>query len=98
MSKEVFKLGELFCGPGGIAYGAQKAVSDDGRLSITHAWANDFDPDTCETYTKISVMAIILLFTAVMSESWIFHLLNRLTLLHMVFPATVFLMLGSIKD
>ncbi|QTE67650.1 DNA cytosine methyltransferase [Clostridiales bacterium] len=52
MSKEVFRLGELFCGPGGIACGAHKAVSDDGKLSITHAWANDFDQDTCDTYAK----------------------------------------------
>lgn len=47
-----FKLGELFCGPGGIAYGAMHAQSDDGKFNITHAWANDFDPDTCETYRK----------------------------------------------
>ena len=47
-----FKLGELFCGPGGIACGAMRAKSDDGRYGIQHAWANDFDPDTCETYRK----------------------------------------------
>ena len=52
MSKEVFRLGELFCGPGGIACGAHRAVSDDGEMSIVHAWANDFDPDTCATYAK----------------------------------------------
>ena len=28
MSKEVFRMGELFCGPGGIACGAHRAVSD----------------------------------------------------------------------
>lgn len=50
--KFVFKLGELFCGPGGIACGAMKAKSNDGRLSIEHAWANDYDSDTCETYIK----------------------------------------------
>lgn len=52
MSKEVYRLGELFCGPGGIACGAHRAVSDDGKKSIVHAWANDFDVDTCETYIK----------------------------------------------
>ena len=52
MSKEVFRLGELFCGPGGIACGAHNAKSDDGEKSIVHAWANDFDADTCETYIK----------------------------------------------
>lgn len=52
MSKEVFRLGELFCGSGGIACGAHNAKSDDGEKSIVHAWANDFDTDTCETYIK----------------------------------------------
>ncbi|MBQ8594583.1 MAG: DNA cytosine methyltransferase [Oscillospiraceae bacterium] len=48
----VFKLGELFCGPGGIACGAMKAKSANGIYSIEHAWANDYDFDTCETYKK----------------------------------------------
>ena len=47
-----FKLGELFSGPGGIACGAHNAKSDDGRFVIKHAWASDFDPDTCKTYAK----------------------------------------------
>ena len=46
----VFRLGELYCGPGGLACGAHDAHSSDGRLSIVHAWANDYDEDTCETY------------------------------------------------
>lgn len=50
--KITFKLGELFCGPGGLAYGALNAQSDDGRYKMAHAWANDFDADTCETYRK----------------------------------------------
>mgnify|MGYP004648539151 FL=1 len=52
MSKTVFRLGELFCGPGGIAYGALKAKSSDGLYSIKHVWANDYDYDTCETYRR----------------------------------------------
>lgn len=48
--KKSFKLGELFCGPGGLAYGALNATSDDGRFSVEHAWANDYDYDTCLTY------------------------------------------------
>ena len=52
MSKEIFRMGELFCGPGGIACGASRAISDDGEKTIAHAWANDFDPDTCETYAN----------------------------------------------
>jgi DNA (cytosine-5)-methyltransferase 1 len=48
----VFKLGELFCGPGGIACGAIKAKSLDGKYTIKHEWANDYDQDTCNTYIK----------------------------------------------
>lgn len=47
-----FRLGELYCGPGGLAYGALRAKSKDGRYSVSHAWANDYDSDTCETYRK----------------------------------------------
>lgn len=50
MEQVVFRLGELFCGPGGIACGAKYAKSADGKYRVEHAWANDFDPDTCETY------------------------------------------------
>ncbi len=46
----VFKLGELFCGPGGLAWGAVSAKVDNLDFSIVHAWANDLDKDTCETY------------------------------------------------
>lgn len=46
----IFKLGELFCGPGGIAYGAINARCNDEQYSIEHTWANDYDKDTCETY------------------------------------------------
>ncbi|MGM9552236.1 MAG: DNA cytosine methyltransferase [Clostridia bacterium] len=47
-----FKLGELFCGAGGIACGAMNARSADGKFKVAHAWANDYDADTCETYKK----------------------------------------------
>lgn len=47
-----YKLGELFCGPGGLACGALRSQSDDGSLGVEHAWASDWDPDTCETYTQ----------------------------------------------
>lgn len=46
----LFRLGELYCGPGGLACGAFRAKSDDGTLGVTHAWANDVDSDSCETY------------------------------------------------
>ena len=46
----IFKLGELFCGPGGIAWGAMNATIKDPNFAIVHQWANDYDEDTCETY------------------------------------------------
>ncbi|MFA7341778.1 MAG: DNA (cytosine-5-)-methyltransferase, partial [Candidatus Methanomethylophilaceae archaeon] len=50
--KKVFRLGELFSGPGGLALGARSArVSENGNsYSIELEWANDYDKDTCETY------------------------------------------------
>lgn len=50
--KRTFKMGELFSGPGGIACGAKQASSKDGNFKIEHAWASDFDADTCATYVK----------------------------------------------
>lgn len=47
-----FKLGELFCGPGGLALGAISARIDDPEYKIVHKWANDYDEDTCRTYRK----------------------------------------------
>ena len=47
----IFKLGELFCGPGGIAKGAITADIGNPEWRIEHAWANDFDLNTCQTYT-----------------------------------------------
>jgi len=46
----VFRLGELFCGPGGLAYGATTAHIELKNYRIEHAWANDYDSDTCDTY------------------------------------------------
>lgn len=47
-----FKLGELFCGPGGLALATKlaKISMTDEKYTITHAWATDYDKDTCETY------------------------------------------------
>jgi len=46
----IFKLGELFCGPGGLACGAMTAKIKDKDFKIVHEWANDYDRDTCDTY------------------------------------------------
>ena len=49
----IFKLGELFCGPGGLAWGATNAfVKGAKNFKIVSEWANDFDQDTCNTYFR----------------------------------------------
>ena len=46
----IYRLGELFCGPGGIGWGATNADIGDDNYRIVHQWANDYDESTCETY------------------------------------------------
>ncbi|WP_243842119.1 DNA cytosine methyltransferase [Microbacterium hydrocarbonoxydans] len=47
-------MGELFCGPGGIARGLDFAVEDlrkEGvEVDVEHTWANDYDAATARTY------------------------------------------------
>ncbi len=52
--KVEFRLGELFSGPGGIAWGAGLAGAHnaDCDFSINHGWATDYHADTCETYIR----------------------------------------------
>src|ERR1035437_1555514 len=53
--KEIkFKLAELFSGPGGLALGAirSKAENKSAVYSIEPTWANDYDSDTCKTYSR----------------------------------------------
>ena len=54
MKNEVkeFRLGELFCGPGGLALGATTAKIANPDYRIVHKWANDYDLDTCNTYRR----------------------------------------------
>lgn len=51
-NKKIYRLGELFCGPGGIALGAMKASIKDDSYKIVHQWATDYDKDTCNTYRE----------------------------------------------
>lgn len=50
----IFRLGELFCGPGGIALGALAArgQNEASAFAIEHAWATDYHSDTCKTYRQ----------------------------------------------
>lgn len=43
-------MGELFCGAGGLAWGALTANIGSDSTRIVHAWANDVDNETCQTY------------------------------------------------
>lgn len=48
----IFKLGELFCGAGGMTLGALNTRIDieNEFFSIDHGWATDIDLDSCTTY------------------------------------------------
>lgn len=50
----VFKLAELFCGPGGLGLGAVRArvVNGGKTYKIKPVWANDIDKDSCGTYAR----------------------------------------------
>lgn len=50
--RTVFRLGELFSGPGGIGTGAAAARITDSAYRVEHQWANDYDQDTCRTYAR----------------------------------------------
>ncbi len=52
MKIKTYRLGELFSGPGGIGLGAKQAevCTNDTIYKISHAWATDYDKDTCKTY------------------------------------------------
>lgn len=49
----IFRKGELFCGPGGLALAAKraKAISHSGEeFKTQHIWANDLDESSCRTF------------------------------------------------
>jgi DNA (cytosine-5)-methyltransferase 1 len=51
----IFRKGELFCGPGGLALGAKRArvVDANGEeYRIEHLWANDYNESACRTYRR----------------------------------------------
>jgi len=51
----IFRLAELFCGPGGLALGATSALaygSEGERYGVKSVWANDIDQVTCKTYAR----------------------------------------------
>jgi len=53
--KNIYKLAELFCGPGGLGLGAtlSSVVDNKGNeYSIKSVWANDIDENMCKTYAR----------------------------------------------
>ncbi|WP_247216553.1 DNA cytosine methyltransferase [Synechococcus sp. C9] len=54
MKKITYRLGELFCGAGGLALGAKSAhiLNHEFDCSISHVWATDYDMSACETYRR----------------------------------------------
>ncbi|NTU15498.1 DNA cytosine methyltransferase [Bacillus subtilis] len=51
----IFRKGELFSGPGGLALGLTSAciVDDSGNeYKIKHEWSNDYDESACKTYRR----------------------------------------------
>ncbi|GAE36459.1 DNA cytosine methyltransferase [Halalkalibacter akibai] len=51
----IFRKGELFSGPGGLALGATSASVLDAsgeEFRITHEWSNDYDESACSTYRR----------------------------------------------
>ncbi|WP_246126305.1 DNA cytosine methyltransferase [Nesterenkonia populi] len=50
----MYRMGEFFSGPGGMALGARWAAQDLQEMGhdvrIVHEWANDYDEDTADTY------------------------------------------------
>ena len=46
----VMTLGELYCGAGGLGYGA--ITSRSGKMLIRHGWGIDIDADSCRTYSN----------------------------------------------
>lgn len=49
-----YKFGELFCGPGGLSFGAIKSSVFSSKVlhKIRHVWANDCDESSCKTYVR----------------------------------------------
>ncbi len=54
MINKIYTLGEMFCGPGGIALAAKNTSVEYGEHQhvFEHSWATDYHHDTCQTYAK----------------------------------------------
>ena len=49
-SSGILRVGEMFSGPGGIGVALNRTKS--AHFSFEHAWATDWDADTCRTYRE----------------------------------------------
>jgi len=96
---KTFKLGELFCGPGGIAYGAKTASIKNKEFQIIHSWATDYDFDTCQTYIKnicpTNPSSVICSDVRIMDLSKKNNLLESINALAFGFPCNDFSLVGE---
>ena len=94
-----FKLGELFCGAGGIGYGAKTAKIDNDDFTITHEWATDYNSDACCTY-KNNIAIYPASYNSVICEdvrSLDFNQLSDVDALAFGFPCNDFSLVGEQK-
>ena len=94
----MFKLGELFCGPGGIALGATLAKVKNKNW-IEHGWATDYDKDTCETFAHNigSKKSIICKDIRKIEDFSIFKKISKVNSLAFGFPCNDFSLVGEQK-
>ena len=54
LNERIFKVGELYSGPGGVGMGAAQVevTAGDTVYKTAPAWANDYDRDSCETWKR----------------------------------------------
>jgi DNA (cytosine-5)-methyltransferase 1 len=97
---DIIQLGELFSGPGGIATGAFRAAAKL-ELDLGHAWAIDYDKDSCFTYarnvlkSKEDVLPNSVLNRSVTDVQ--FETLPEIHALAFGFPCNDFSMVGEMK-
>ncbi len=92
------KYSELFCGPGGMGYGAKLASDNHKNIKIEHLWATDNDPNACKTYAynicgDVGDQSVILS----NAEDLNFKKLSKPDILSFGFPCNDFSLVGKKK-
>jgi len=97
MKKNVFKLAELFCGPGGLVLGAMSAKfrHRNTEYSVKPVWANDIHEDSCKTYIRNIHPDNLLAVACSPVESIDFRKVPRFNVLAFGFPCNDFSVVGE---